>query len=94
MHTRPRVLPHEWLETTQTHIDIGSASIPSLPFRNMIALTAAVAASTDINAEKLASSARKLSSNGLSTDAKRWVNAIPSPSDDGRDGRTECAVWS
>ena len=34
MHTRPRVLPHEWLETTQTHIDIGSASIPSLPFRN------------------------------------------------------------
>ena len=33
MHTKLRVLPHEWLETTQTHIDIGSASIPSLPIR-------------------------------------------------------------
>ena len=35
MHTRLRVLPQEWLETTQTHIDIGSASIPSLPIRNI-----------------------------------------------------------
>ena len=34
MRTTLRVLPHEWLETTQTHIDIGSAFIPSLPFRN------------------------------------------------------------
>ena len=36
MHTRPRVLPQEWLETTQTHIDIGSASIPSLSIRYMV----------------------------------------------------------
>ena len=35
MHTRPRVLPQNYLDTTQTHIDIGSASIPSLPFRNI-----------------------------------------------------------
>ena len=34
MHAKLRVLPHEWLETTRTHIDIRSASIPSLPFRN------------------------------------------------------------
>ena len=36
MHSRPRVLPQEWLETTQTHIDIGSASIPSLSIRYMV----------------------------------------------------------